>query len=323
MLSVPYDSIALTEERFRNNKRRPSDSICPLVNTFTTCMFGVFSVKVGAKLMAIMVMLDGLMSVLTWVLDCRNPASVMFRWGAPGWEAPLQNVNATVGICSMLAGVAALGSCNKPDLQGLRRFKKYVLFLMVWTVSWFLLVGLPVDVVYVSVPVVQVWPMSVLPGAPHYDIVDPAWPNGKPSVCIDVAEAKQTLAHILTERRKNRTIARVLHGVYEWLFHRYLRCRQVQKLFWSVMLVSLCWRAYAVYLIEHFCNVVKHGGNGKVMIGQLEDLDKPIDIQEHMQSQIEQIFNQMDTDHDGKVSLSELKKYLKKTSSLYSDLTTA
>jgi len=299
--------------------RRPSDELCPIANTFTTCMLGAFSVKVGAKLMAIMVMLDGLMSVLTWLMDCRHPASVMFRWGAPGWEVALQNVNAAMGICSMLAGVAAMGSCNRPDLQGLRRFKNYVLILMVWTVSWFLMVGLPVDVVYVSVPVIQTWPMSVLPGVPHYDIVDPAWPNGRPSVCTDVAEAKQTLANILTVRRKNRAIARVLHGVYEWLLYRYLTCRQVQKIFWLVMLVSLCWRAYAVYLIEYFCKIVKHGGNGKVMIGQLGDLDKPIDIHEHMRRQIEQIFNQMDSDHDGKVSLSELREYLRQNSSLYSE----
>jgi hypothetical protein len=310
-----------------DSRADPSSHVCPIVNTFTTCMLGAFSVRVGAKLMAIMVILDGLMSVLTWVVDCRNPATVMFRWGAPGWEARLQNVNAAVGICSMLAGVAALGSINRPDLphlEGLRRFKNYVLILMVWTVSWFLLVGLPVDVVYVSVPVIQAWPVSVLPGVPHYDIVDPAWPNGRPSVCTDVAEAKQTLAHILTKNRKNRNIARVLHGVYTWVIHRYSPvCRQIQKIFWLVMLFSLCWRAYAVYLIEHFCKCVKHGGNGTVMIGQLEDLDKPIDIQEHMRSHIEQIFNQMDADHDGKVSLSELRDYLKNTSSLYSNLATA
>lgn len=303
----------------------PETQVCPIVNTFTTCMLGLFSVKVGAKLMAVMVFLDGLMSVLTWVVDCRNPSTVMFRWGAPGWEAALQNVNAAVGICSMLAGVAALRSCNRPmqSLKGLRQFKNYVLVLMVWTVSWFLLVGLPVDVVYVSVPVVQTWPVSVLPGVPHYDVVDPAWPNGRPSVCTDVAEAKQTLADILTKNRKNRNLARILHAIYTKVFRKVLKCRQVQTVFWLVMLVSLCWRAYAVYLIEHLCKVVKHGGNGTVMIGQLEDLDKPIDLEEYMKSCVEQIFNQMDADHDGKVSLSELREYLRKTSYLYSQMATA
>lgn len=295
-----------------------SPGVCPVVNTHTTCMCGVFTVKVGAKILAVVTILDGLMSVLTWLNDYRNPDDVMFRWGKRGWETALQTVNTVLGIASILGGSAALRCCERLDLRGLRRWRTYVLIVVGWTICWSLCVGLPTDIVFESEPVIQVWPLSTVPGVPRQDVVSPRWPTGRPSVCTDVHDAKQTLVRQLTEHRSS-AVGAVLFKVFSRVARRIVTCRQVQQVFWSFILLSLTWRGYAMYLILYFEKVISHGGDGKMMIGRLSDLDKPVttSTRDLIEKHLEDLFDRMDKDNDGKVSLSELKSYFKNNSSLY------
>mmetsp|Transcript_31820 Transcript_31820/g.64359 ORF Transcript_31820/g.64359 Transcript_31820/m.64359 type:complete len:205 (-) Transcript_31820:35-649(-) len=186
---------------------------------------------------------------------------------------------------------------------------------------WFLLVGVPVRVDYVSVPAVERWPISQLPGMPTRPVVDPEWPDGKPAVCGDISDIKARLVESLNKKQKNRLLRKTLRKVYTKAFRRVLTCQQTVRFFWSWGLLLLLMRFYCIYVLGYFLKVVLRGGDGVMIMGKLGDLDKPFSeatssmmlIQQHVRN----AFEQMDTDGDGRLSLEELLQYLEGASSRY------
>jgi hypothetical protein len=189
-----------------------------------------------------------------------------------------------------------------------------------WTVVWFLIVGMPTFVSYVNVPVVQQPPLSKLPGLPRRLVIDPEWPDGKPHVCQDVADMKLRLANKLKEKQKNPVLRNVLKRVYKIIFQKVLPCKKVLQGFWLWGALCLGIRAYCVYTFAFLHKVVLHGGNGEYVYGDLADLDKPIDCRQStkafVKQQVAKAFNEIDKDGDGRLTLEELLAHLEDSSEL-------
>jgi len=276
--------------------------------------------KVGVQLVSVLTMVEGACQLYVFLAD-RLSGEPVFRWGSRTYEMELQLTSGLVGAAAIGFGVAGLQSAATCRHGLVRAFHRFQGWWLLWSTLWFALVGMPVEVQHVTVPVVDVWPLSLLPGLPSQEVVDPDWPQGRPSVCVDVAEIKSRLAISLNSGMKNRILHRIMRRLYHVLFRRILTCRQTQRLFWSWFVLLTVYRAYCMSVTLYFLKVVLHGGNGLMIVGDLKDLDKPFSetagsralIRRHIRT----AFEQMDKDGDGKLSLEELLEYLETTCTRY------
>mmetsp|Transcript_127148 Transcript_127148/g.283446 ORF Transcript_127148/g.283446 Transcript_127148/m.283446 type:complete len:307 (-) Transcript_127148:138-1058(-) len=286
-----------------------------LLNTPTNCCFGFLKLRVGIQLVAVIFIFDGACSVALFVNDCIDGGQT-FRWGPRSYERILQGMSAAVGFLCIVFGLAGLRCTGSLKLRSISRFCRFAKARVMWNCFWFLLVGLPVEIVYTSVPSIDVWPFSVAPGAPMREIVDPRFPNGKPSVCVDIADLKKDLGFRVYAYRKKQWLRLLLQRVYTNLAKKFIRCQTVMWLFWGSMVATVSLGTYFVWAIEYFYKVVQHGGNGETMIGSIDDLDLPIadgmGTKALMRQRIKDVFNAMDADKDGRLSAEELIEYLER-----------
>jgi len=272
----------------------------------TTSCFGLLTVSGAVQLVGLVTVIEGFLQLGTWLPDV--------RWGPPSYDWVLQYVSVAIGLASICFGAACLYCTRSLRPHVIRRVKSFRRFVFVWTVLWFLLVGLPTEIVYASVPVIEKWPVSQAPGIPQKLIVDPEWPDGKPHVCGDINGMKQRLTHSLQSKSRNRFVRRVLRVVYKKLSKKVLPCRQVVRLFWVWMLAELALKFYCASVLGYFEMLVLNGSDGRMMIGDPTDLEKPVGermgTKVMIRQQIEYLFAELDANNDGKVSLQELVSYV-------------
>merc|ERR1712070_545078 len=117
---------------------------------------------------------------------------------------------------------------------------------------------------------------------------------------------KHRLLARLKRGMKNPVLRPLLSRVYKWALAHIMPCRTVIVYFWSWFGIDLFLRAYAIYITLYFRKVLLHGGDGVTMIGDLDDLDKPVAQQrgakQMMLEQLRNAFEDMDDDGNGSLS---------------------
>lgn len=215
-------------------------------------------------------------------------------------------------------GILGFRSVFTLKVKSIILFRRFQGCLLVWIIFWFLFVGTPVAVQYVSVPVSNQWPFSVAPGMPHRIIVDPEWPNGKPTVCKDVSDIKKRLIVSLNKKQKNPLLRKIFKKAYRELLSKVLPCKKVVRWFWAWGIASFCLQTYFMHVVGFFLMLVLHGGDGVMIVGDLSDLDKPYvettGLKVRLRDKVKEAFAEMDENGDGRLSLDELLGYIQRQS---------
>mmetsp|Transcript_78015 Transcript_78015/g.241859 ORF Transcript_78015/g.241859 Transcript_78015/m.241859 type:complete len:319 (-) Transcript_78015:119-1075(-) len=282
--------------------------------TPTSICCGMFTLRVGMRIVSLFTMFEGVCQLYVHLADAFSGEPV-FRWGPAEYERRLQLTSGLVGAGAVVFGLLGLRSTRTCSPSLVRNFRRFQGCLLLWTALWFVLVGAPARVEYVSVPAVARWPLSRVPGLPTRDVVDPEWPDGKPTVCRDVADIKGRLAESLSGKAGRRLLLRgSLRRIYAAALRRVLTCRQTLRVFWSWCALAVLLRSYCICVTGYFLKVVRLGGDGVMMIGSLDDLDKPFTETASsvvlIREQVRSAFMQMDSDGNGRLSLEELLQYL-------------
>merc|ERR1719458_1076805 len=150
--------------------------------TPTTILFGMFTLRVGMELVSSITLVEGIAAV--WVfLDDVVSGDSFFKWGLPSCERGLRWVSGIMGAAAVFYGVLGLRSARRLNISYIKHFRSFQALYMTWMMAWFVLVGMPVDISYVSVPVVE-----------HLQRRPEEWPHGMPVVCQDVADIRVRLA---------------------------------------------------------------------------------------------------------------------------------
>lgn len=285
--------------------------------TPTTCFCGLFTADVAVQVIAFFSMLEGMCMVGVW-LDDRLTGAPVFRWGPPLYEKWLQGASAFVGFLAIIFGVVGFRASKHLAVKPIARMVKFWKLQVVFTIVWFLLVGMPTDIVHTTIA-------PKFPGGESHTIIDPMWPNGKPHVCTDLYDIKQRLAATLNEKQSNPVVGALVEKIVREVLQKAIPCQVEFRMFWAAMLAWLAIKMYAFCIVEFFYKVVLHGGDGRVMLGDLKDLDRPMhdrkqSLQAMLKSQVHSMFTAMDADKDGRVSMDEMLGYLSQSSTLYRPL---
>lgn len=268
----------------------------------TTMCCGLLTLRGAVQLVGFWTMFEGLCQLGTWMPD--------FAWGPPTYDWALQYVSFCLGLVSISMGVVCLVSSRSLHLGSIRRVKSFRRFLTVWTVSWFMLVGLPAEVVYKEILIVDVWPLSKVPGLPVKVIIDPDWPRGRPHVCGDICALRTRVLEKLKHSGNKFVMRQLMKTLYSMLFKVALPCARVVKLFWVWMASSTAVAWFCAIAMTQFEKVVMNGGDGVMMIGDVSDLSKPISEREVVKHQVKAWFDEVDEDGDGRVSFEEMMHFL-------------
>lgn len=291
--------------------------------TPTNCFGGFFSLNVGVWVIGVICAMEGFCSAWVMVVDLTT-GEPFFRWGPEHYERPLQVLSGVAGALSAYCGVEAMRISKRTDfstdrLRKLNRFHRFSRGWFLYTIAWFLIVGLPVHVVYKAVPIIDHWPEKV-PG-PTKLIVDPEWPYGQPSLCEDTSAMKARFIARLNEKQKIKALSRVLRSVERSLLNHVVPCRKIVRYFWLWAILSIFVRWYFTHVMDFYKKVVLHGGDGEMFMGHLDDLEKPVverqdAILELIRERIKDLHRKMDADGDGRISLEEMLAFVEQAREL-------
>jgi len=297
---------------------------CLFATTPTTVLFGMLTLRVGMKMVSVITLFEGVVALYVF-LDDEISGDPYFRWGLPSFETPLRWVSGIMGAGAILFGVLGLRSARTLHAPSIQSFRRFQACLLIWIVTWFVLVGMPVDFSYVSVPVVDSGPLAQMLWTPRKLIIDPEWPHGRPVVCQDAADIRVRLA-VAVEKKftKTEVLGKVVRKLSKKLLRSIMPCQKVIRIFWACMLGAFTLRMYCMWVASFFHKVVLQGGDGVSMFGSLEDLHRPyaetMNASMMLRERIRNAFDQIDEDHDGRLSLEEVEHYLERTSLLYRNL---
>jgi hypothetical protein len=202
----------------------------------------------------------------------------------------------------------------KKEAAKMKLFEKYLLGRMFWVAALLLIIGLPRESVYITEPVVCVKgvPKPLLNMAGTRTLVDPLWPNGRPSVC----ENFRFMQHQLLPNLQNVFAGDFLHNLLEKLLDWAIDCSTVLKLFcvWSLMTTSI--NVYFIEVVHYYHRLLRFGGDGITIMGNDPD-PQHSDFADHhrknfMQNQIDLLFEGVDTNKDDLVSKEEFLEWIEK-----------
>jgi len=292
--------------------------------TPTTVLLGMLSLRVGMKIISMITFFEGVCALYVFFDDLIS-GDPYFRWGLPSCEKFLQWGSGIMGAGAVLFGMLGLLSARSLHASSIRTFRRFQASYLTWIVIWFVLVGMPVDFSYVSVPVVESGPLAQALWTPRKLIIDPEWPHGRPVVCQDVRDIRVRLA-VAVEKKftKSEILGKAVRKLSKKLLRSIMPCEKVVQIFWVSMLCTFILRMYCIWMAGFFYKVVLQGGDGVLMFGSFEDLQKPYaettGASVMLRERIRNAFDQIDEDHDGRLSLEEVLHYLERTSLLYRNL---
>lgn len=307
--------------------RREESNI--FATTPTTVMFGLFTLRVGMQLVGVITVFEGICGLYVFWDDVMS-GDPYFKWGLPSFERGLRWLAAIMGAAAVLFGVLGLRSARSLKASSIQTFRRFQACYLTYLVIWFVLVGMPVDFSYISVPVVDSGPLARALWTPRKLVIDPEWPHGRPAVCQDVADIRVRLA-VRVEKQITKSektvLGKVVKNMSKKLLRSILPCQKVVRIFWGWMFCTCLVRMYCISVAGFFYKVVLHGGDGVMMFGCLQDLHKPFGettgASMMLRERIRAAFEEIDEDHDGRLSLEEVLHYLERTSLLYRDLNEA
>lgn len=269
------------------------------LTTPTNCCCGLFQLRVGVKLIALLCIVDG-----TWPVYVKlSFLGGKLLWGPDGWQRQLQTFSLLVGVTSIMTGLGGFRCTLDLRLAAIQTFRRMLLLGLLWKLVWFLLVGLSS---VPSPPPKKHWVLHRRLPQSHM-VVDAR----TPCLCTNVENLKRLLGEAVEKPQKQTLVRFLLRRLHAWLAGNFLRCRSVMQYFWccAALQISLC--AHSVVTLSYFYTVVNHGGNGVTMIGCLSDLEQPVrSSKSFAQKRMMSIFRKMDADHDGHVTAEEFVKYM-------------
>eukprot|EP00929_Paragymnodinium_shiwhaense_P024225 TRINITY_DN14975_c0_g2_i3.p1 TRINITY_DN14975_c0_g2~~TRINITY_DN14975_c0_g2_i3.p1 ORF type:complete len:325 (+),score=40.55 TRINITY_DN14975_c0_g2_i3:53-1027(+) len=301
------------------------DSSSFLACARTTACFGLLTLRVAMRIVALLMLIQGLCCIVMFLANEMDHHGGL-RWGSAAYERALQAASATLGLMSVVVALFVFHAVKELQPSSFQFIARFWLLSLLWSGFWFTCVGTARVPRFVNEPVMKWWPASSLPYMPCTQVIDPTWPLGIPSVCQDVTHIKgRILSSLKRSGARQPTIVRALYNqLYKFLLDHVLTCQQVVRMFWSWCALDLAFHLYAVSLALYFRNVVMHGGDGVTMIGDLDDLNAPLDKQvgrkQMMLQQLKDAFEDIDEDGDGRLTFDELVAYLEEGNDMYAGL---
>lgn len=273
----------------------------PSLTTQTNCCCGVLRLRVGVILVALWLVLDG-----AWPICVRfSGLAEDVQWGPVHWEAFLQGACVALGAFSIVVGLCGVMSTWSLRLTAIRWFQRGLLVCVLWKCLWVLLVGLP------RTPASRTLSKGWRSVARGLKLEREQWVRGQPCLCAKVEALKLRLGHAVEAPKKKWWVRLLLRRLHKQLRNNFLRCRSVLLLFWSSAAATIGIGIYSLTTISYFYSVVRHGGNGVIMIGCLTDLDREVgNRKSFVLKRMMSIFKEIDRDGDGKVTAEEFVSYL-------------
>merc|ERR1719181_452931 len=137
--------------------------------------------------MASILCLEGMIKVYIFVSDVVF-GRPWFAWGPEEYSGVLLLVSALNGVLSIAMGVSCLRDMSTLDPKRVKVFARFLAYISLCSVMWYVAVGSPRRIALKEEPVVKVWPLSTFSVFPHKEVVDPEWPLGRPTVCDDITD---------------------------------------------------------------------------------------------------------------------------------------
>lgn len=286
-----------------------------LQRTNTNCCCGLFSLRRGIQIIALSCVLDGM-----WQVTAYFDAPLYFfgsdiRFGLEHHEQSLKLLSLAVGLTSLPFGAVGMRCTRRRRVRAIEAFQLFLGVRLAWSVVWSLFVGLPTSIVYIKAPIVPVWPFSKIPPAQHL-VVDPVWPHGKPSLCVDFDDTLAALHAdgFATWSWKGRL---GMNYVADLLVSWYIDCDTVMQVFWLWTTLMFFVGGFCVHTAWYFKEVVRRGGDGESMYGSISDpVRAEQDVKAVVATHVRAIFVAMDKDGDGQLSLDELLEQVDKMGDL-------